>query len=129
TWASKTAGIVGSTAFEGILTMDPSNYLRLFYGTDRVLRSTDGLATAWTQSSQTLTGTVSAIAVAPSSSNRVYAATGSGKLYRSDDGGNTSPWADKSGTLPARAIRGIFVDPGNPDAVLVSIGGVSGLAS
>jgi photosystem II stability/assembly factor-like uncharacterized protein len=129
TWVSKTAGIVGTSPWEGVLTMDPNDHLRLFYGTDRVLRSTDGLATPWTQSSQVLTGEVSAIAVAQVNSNRVYAGTGSGRLYRSDDGGNTSPWADKTGVLPGRVITSIAVDSANADIVLVSIGGLSGTMS
>jgi len=129
TWVGKTAGIVGTNPWEGVLTMDSSNHLTLFYGTDRVLRSLDGLATAWTTSSQVLTAEVSSIAVAPSDSNRVYAGNGSGNLYRSNDGGNTSPWTDVSGTLPSRLITSIYVNPANEDTVLVSIGGLSGLAS
>jgi photosystem II stability/assembly factor-like uncharacterized protein len=129
TWIPKTAGIVGTSPFEGVLTMDPNDHLRVFYGTDRVLRSTDGLATPWTTSSQVLVGQVSSIAVAPSDSTRVYAGTNSGNLYRSDDGGNTSPWADKTGTLPGRIITSITVDPANADTLMVSVGGLSGLAS
>lgn len=139
TWTPKTAGIVGvaNGPFESVLTMDPNDHLRLFYGTDRVLRSTDGLATPWTQSSQVLPGAVSAITVAPSNSKRVYAGTGRyfagdgvpGKLYRSDDGGQTMPWADKTGTLPSRVITSIGADAGNADSVLVSIGGLSGVMS
>jgi photosystem II stability/assembly factor-like uncharacterized protein len=127
-WAAKTAGIVGTTPWEGVLTMDPNNHLRLFFGTDRMLRSNDGLATAWATVSQILNGEVSAIAVAPSDSNRVYSGTGSGSIYRSDDGGNTSPWADKTGTLPGRAITSIAVDGASADTVLVSVGGLSGVA-
>jgi photosystem II stability/assembly factor-like uncharacterized protein len=128
TWVSKTAGIVGTTPWEGVMVMDPNDHLRLFYGTSVVLRSTDALATAWTQSSQTLNGEVSALGVAPSNSSRVYAGTGTGHLYRSDDGGNTNPWAEKTGTLPGRPVTSIAIDAANPDIVLLSIGGLSGAA-
>jgi photosystem II stability/assembly factor-like uncharacterized protein len=123
TWSSVTSGITGTPSWEGILTMDPNNHLRLFYGTDRVLRTTDGCATGWVAVSQTLGGQVSTITVAASDSNRVYAGTTGGKVFRSDDGGNTSPWADKSTGLAARPVSSIWVDPGNRDHVVVSLGG------
>lgn len=124
TWTAVTTGITGTTNWEGILTMDPNDHLRLYYGTDRVLRTLDGCATAWTSVSQVLTGRVTSIAVAPSDSNRVYVGTESGKLYRSDDGGTTSPWADKSTGLPSRGIGSIWVDPAQPNTVLISVGGL-----
>ena len=123
-WTAVTSGIAGSTNWEGILTMDPNDHLRLYYGTDRVLRTLDGCATAWTTVSQALSAEVTSIAVAPSDSSRVYVGTTSGHVFRSDDGGNTSPWADKSVGLPARAVGSIFVDPGNRDLVLISVGGL-----
>jgi photosystem II stability/assembly factor-like uncharacterized protein len=128
-WVAKTAGIVGSPPWEGALVMDPNNHMRLFYGTNQVLRTNDGCATAWTSVSQVLVGEVTAVEIAPSDSNRVYAGTSSGKLYRTDDGGNTNIWADKSGTLPNRMISSVTVDAGNRDAVLVSIAGLSTVAS
>jgi photosystem II stability/assembly factor-like uncharacterized protein len=124
TWTPKTTGITGSTPWEGILTMDPNDHLRLYYGTSQVVRTLDGCATAWAAVSQTLSGEVSAIAVAPSNSNRVYAGTTAGRLYRTDDGGATTTWADKTGTLPAKGISSIWVDPANADHLLVSAGGL-----
>ena len=124
TWTPVTSGISGSANWEGILTMDPNDHLRLYYGTNVVLRTLDGCSTAWTTVSQTLVGEVSAIAVAPSDSNRVYAGTTGGRVYRSDDGGNTSPWADKSAGLPLRPVSSIWVDPANADNMLISVGGL-----
>jgi hypothetical protein len=123
-WTATTSGISGSSPWEGILTMDPNDHLRLYYGTDSVLRTLDGCATAWTTVSQVLDGEVSSIAVAPSDSTRVYVGTSSGSLYRSDDGGNTSPWADKSAGLPGRGIGSIWIDPANENYVLISVGGL-----
>jgi photosystem II stability/assembly factor-like uncharacterized protein len=127
-WSTITSGVTGATPWEGVLTMDPNNHLTLFYGTNSVLRTLDGASTAWTASSQALAGEVSAIAIAPSNSNRVYAAAG-GHLYRSNDGGNTSPWADITGALPGRPISSVYVDPTNADHILVSIAGTSAAAS
>lgn len=123
TWATVTAGITGTTPWEGVMTMDPNDHLRLYYGTDRVFRTLDGCATAWTTVSQVLSGEVSAIAVAPSDSNRVYAGTTGGHVYRSDDGGNTSTWTDQSSGLPSRPVSGTWVDPGNRDKIVISLGG------
>ena len=123
TWTAVTSGISGSTTWEGILTMDPVDHLRLYYGTDRILRTLDGCATAWTTVSQALSGEVSAIAVAPSDSNRVYSGTTGGHVYRSDDGGNTSPWADKSAGLPSGPISSIWVDRADENTLLISLGG------
>jgi hypothetical protein len=122
-WTPVTGGVTGTTPWEGVLTMDPNRHLRLFYGTDCVLRTKDGCATAWETVSQTLSGEVSSIAVAPPDSERVYAGTTNGKVYRSNDGGDTSTWADVSSGLPALGIASIWVDPGNKDIVLIGVGG------
>ena len=124
TWTTTTSGISGASPWEGILTMDPNDHLRLYYGTSTVLRTLDGCATAWTKVSQALNGEVSSIAVAPSDSNRVYVGTTAGSFYRSDDGGNTTTWTDDSTGLPGRGIGSIWVDPGNEDKVLISVGGL-----
>jgi photosystem II stability/assembly factor-like uncharacterized protein len=127
-WVGKTDGIVGPRTWEGVLQMDPNDHLRIFYGTDRVLRSTDGIATPWTESSQILFGQVTAIWVAASNSNRIYTGTTSGSVYRSDDGGNTTAWADKSGSLPRRPVTSISTTT-DENNVLVSFGGLSGADS
>ncbi|KAJ9638751.1 hypothetical protein H2199_006611 [Coniosporium tulheliwenetii] len=128
TWVRKIDGIVGPRPWQGVMTMNPSDHLRIFYGTDRVLRSTDGLDTAWQECSEVLTGQVTAIAFAPSLSSRMYVGTTSGRVYRSDDGGDTQPWAEKSGSLPRRPITGIHPISNEGD-VVVSVGGLSGAAS
>lgn len=125
-WADKTAGMTGPKPWEGVMTMDPQDHLKIFYGTDKVLRSIDGLATAWTESSQVLTGEVTSIAIAPHLASRIYVGTTAGNIYRSDDGGNTKPWADKTSGLPGRPITSITT---TGDEVLASIGGLSGATS
>jgi photosystem II stability/assembly factor-like uncharacterized protein len=124
TWTPVSTGVTGaSSVWEAVLTMDPNDHLRLYYGTDRVLRTKDGCATAWTAVSQQLAGFVSAIAVAESDSKRVYAGA-IGKTYRTDDGGDTTTWADKSAGLPPGGIvSGIWIDPANRDIVLIAMRG------
>jgi photosystem II stability/assembly factor-like uncharacterized protein len=133
-WTNKTSGLSGSTPWTGVLTMDPNDPDTLFTGTNRVFRTTDGIATNWSASSQTLAGQVSSIEVAPSDSNRVYAGTGdkvwqsgTGKIYRSDDNGATSPWTDKTtSTLPSsRPLGDIDIDGSNADRVVICYAGTS----
>jgi hypothetical protein len=123
TWVQKTAGLSGGTPWTGVLTMDPNAPNTLFAGTSRVFRSTDGLATAWVASSQSLSGNVTGIAVAESDSTRVYACTTSGGVYRSDDNGASSPWSDRSAGLPPVPATDIVVSHTNRDRVAVTFGG------
>jgi photosystem II stability/assembly factor-like uncharacterized protein len=125
TWVQKTSGLSGGTPWVGVITMDPNAPNTLFVGTNQVFRTTDGCATAWVASSQTLTGSVTSITIAESDSNRVYAATTSGKVYRSDDNGATSPWTDKSSGLPTRSVTDVVVRHTDRDRVAISFGGVS----
>jgi len=125
TWVQKTAGLTDGSPWTGVMVIDPNNPNTLFAGTTRIFRTTDGCATAWAASSQVLGGVVSSIAIAPSDSNRVYAGAG-GKVFRSDDGGATSPWAEKTGTLPStRPIADIGVDRTQPNRVAVCYGGIN----
>lgn len=124
-WASKTSGITGSNPWTGVITIDPNNGDKLYTGTQRVFRTTDGTATAWNASSQLLGGDVTAIAIAESDSNRVYAATSSGGVFRSDDGGVTDPWADKGAGLPGRACTDVWVDHGDRDRAAICFGGTN----
>lgn len=129
-WVQCTAGITGSNPWTGVITMDPNNPDTLFTGTQRVFRTTDGCATPWVQSSQDLSGSVTSIAVARSDSNRIYAATSSGIVIRSDDGGATSPWVDKTAApLPSRTCKDVIVDDTDEDRVLAVFGGVTGGAA
>ncbi|MGH8352634.1 MAG: WD40/YVTN/BNR-like repeat-containing protein [Pseudomonas sp.] len=129
-WVACTNGITGSNPWTGVITLDPNNPDRLFTGTQMVFRTTDGCATPWVQSSQSLSGSVTAIAVARSNPNRVYAATSSGMIIRSDDAGATNPWADKTAApLPARTCKDVIVSDTNADRVLAVFGGSTGGAA
>ncbi|MBZ0280552.1 MAG: hypothetical protein K8L97_07400 [Anaerolineae bacterium] len=125
-WVGATGGLVGATQWVGVITMDPNNTNRLFCGTDRLFRTLDGCATDWVQVSQQLSGGVSSLAIAPSNTNRVYASTGGGSIYRTDDGGNTNPWADKTAApLPTRGITDIAVFRTDANRVAIIFGGTN----
>jgi uncharacterized protein (TIGR03437 family) len=114
------------------LAADPSNPSRLYFGTFRVYQSTDG-AGAWAAISGDLAGdphVVSAIAVAPSDGNVLYAGTTNGRVQITANAaeGTEAFWADSSAGLPERAITQIVVDPENPYAAYATAGGYSGVA-
>ncbi len=122
-WVAVTAGLMGTSQWVGILTMDPNAHDTLFAGTQQVFRTTDGCATAWVASSQPLAANVSGIAVAESDTNRVYASTGTGKVFRSDNNGASGNWADMSTGLPAAPATDVVVSPTDKDRVAVTFGG------
>jgi len=123
TWVQKVSGLSGGTPWTGVLTMDPNAPNTLFVGTSMVFRTTDGCATAWVASSQSLVGNVTGIAVAESDSNRVYACTTSGRVYRSNDNGATSPWTEVSTGLPAATITDVVVSHTDKDRIAITVGG------
>lgn len=129
-WVQCTSGLTGSNPWTGVITLDSNNPNTLFTGTQMVFRTTDGCVTPWVQSSQNLSGSVTSIAIARSNSNRVYAATSAGMIIRSNDGGATSPWDDKTvPPLPNRSCKDIVVDNTNENRVLAVFGGTTGGAA
>ena len=117
--------------FIASFVMDPSNPLRLYYGTYRLYRTTDG-AGLWTPisgdltdppsaSSTSSTYTISTIAVAPTDPHTIYTGARSGSVYGTTDGGTT--WNKLGANLPVRAVTHITVDPIDPATVYVTYSG------
>ena len=120
--------------FIGRITLDPSNPNLLYAGTNFLWRWNDPNS-AWqsrlggkdlaTGRSNNRTGTILAIAVAPSDSNTIYVGSDVGDLYASTDAGTT--WAEiASGVtgLPDRAVSHVAVHPTNPRSVVVTLSGL-----
>lgn len=94
------------------LAADDSLYLATATG---VYRSDDGAAT-WTQRNIGLpAGAVLSVASAPSAPQVLYAGTEGRGLYRSDDAGYT--WHATALKVPT--VPGLWVDPADPDHVLI----------
>jgi hypothetical protein len=119
TWADATSGIgenPNDFLFIAPFIMDPSNTQRLWTGGHFLWRTTNG-AGAWTQASAVLpgTGSVSAIAVAPSNANVALAGMSSGGVIVRTNIAVTST----SSTVWAAAVprtgyvAGLTFDPGN----------------
>jgi photosystem II stability/assembly factor-like uncharacterized protein len=117
-----TAGIEDDQGlFIAPFAMDPSNPDILWTGGQRPWRYTRESA-RWAQAGygpthRTLDGYVSAIAIAPSSSDVVYLGHSDGIVGRSDNGLDGNPsWDNRSTGLPLAFISSIAIDPDNPDA-------------
>jgi len=118
TFRSALNGINGSepTDWSTPVVMDPSNHNVLYYGTNRVYRTTNA-ASLWQPISPNLTrqlpdarlGTVTTIAVAPSNSSVIYAGTDDGYVWVTDDNGTS--WSNITANLPYRWVTRVAVDP------------------
>jgi len=131
TFFSATSGINGGepTNWSTPVIMDPNDNNVLYYGTDRVYRTTNA-AGNWSAISGDLTdgipgtrlGTVTTIAVAPSNSNVIYAGTDDSHVWVTTDIGGS--WADISATLPTRWVTRVTVDPVDENIIYVTFSGL-----
>jgi len=103
------------------IVMDQRRPNTVFTGSTRIWRTTDD-GDSWQPVSQPLDGfAISAIEVARADSQRVYAGTEAGGVFRSDDGGDT--WsANLSGSLPGNIVTALASSPADKDLILAAIG-------
>ncbi len=122
-WDSKTditAGLSGTTAWVAPFVIDPNVNTTLYIGCQDVFKSIDQ-GTNWTQISTWAGSDLKSIAVAPSSSSYIYAATNT-TFYRTNNGGTS--WQDVTTGLPGSGnITYITVKNDDPETVWVTIGG------
>ncbi len=132
-WSSMLNGINTSdrSAWTPPLTMDPSNPLRLYFGTQYVYQTTNGAA-LWTAISPDLTngGNLSGIAISPVDPNTVWAISGDGRVSVTSNAllGATATWTNVtgSGMLPNRYPTAVAADPSNASVAYVTFSGFSG---
>jgi photosystem II stability/assembly factor-like uncharacterized protein len=138
---STNGGLYFSTAMNGIsgsdrknwntpVVFDPNNPLILYYGANRLYKTTNR-ASSWQVISPDLTqgsggsnvvyGTITTIAVAPSNSQFIYAGTDDGSVWRTENGGGD--WVDISEGLPLRWVTRVAVDPYDELTVYVTLSG------
>lgn len=111
------------------VVLDPSNPERMFYGTYRLWRSTNG-AGSWTAISGDLTngdsggnfGTITTIAVSPADGNVIWVGTDDSNVWATSNGGTN--WTNVSGSLPNRWVTRLAVDPVDPDVAYASFSGL-----
>ncbi len=124
------------------LVLDNANPRTLYYGTVRVWQSVDG-AGRWNAISPDLTNgsyTIKSMAIAPSDSSTVYAATGTTnsatdpsfttprrgllQVTRNALAGSGAVWTQAAAAgLPIRSITRVAVDPIDPQTVYVVVSG------
>jgi len=125
-----TNGINGSekTNWSTPVIMDPNNSNILYYGTNKVYRTTNGAA-LWTAISPDLTngnqvrlGTVTTIDVAKTNSNVIIAGTDDANVWITSNNGTN--WVKVSLTLPYRWITRVAIDPSNENIAYVTYNGL-----
>jgi photosystem II stability/assembly factor-like uncharacterized protein len=107
---------------------DPQISGRLYFGTNRVYQ-TNNSGDSWLPISPDLTGgsgTLRAIAVAPSDSNRVITGSSTGRIARtfSAGGGTSASWeVFTPPELPTRVVTQVAISPAIPNHVYVTFSG------
>jgi photosystem II stability/assembly factor-like uncharacterized protein len=109
---------------------DPNNPQTLYYGANRLYRTTNR-ALNWQVISPDLTngsansnvvyGTITTIAVAPSNSQFIYAGTDDGNVWRTSNGGGA--WNNISSGLPLRWVTRVAADPHEAQTVYTTLSG------
>jgi len=120
-----TGGVSGNAAWVTPYTLDPSDHLTLYIGFQDVWKSTNQGAN-WTQISSWGGNTLQSLAVAPSNSNYIYAATYNTIYGTSNAGGS---WSDITGSLPVgtASITYIWVKNDDPSTLWVTMSGFNAL--
>jgi photosystem II stability/assembly factor-like uncharacterized protein len=112
------------------IAMDPANHNILYYGSNRLYRTTNG-GSLWTAVSGDLTngpgsgnltyGTITTIEVAPSNHNMVYVGTDDANVWvTTNSGGN---WIRINSGLPNRWITRVTTDPYSDSIAYVTLSG------
>ena len=113
------------------VVFDPNNPATMYYGGNRINRSTNSAAT-WTVISPDLTrgnggtggtpfGTITTIAVAASDGRVIYAGTDDGRVWITRNTGGT--WTEITAGLPTRWVTRVAIDPASVDIAYVSVSG------
>jgi len=120
-WTHIKSGLTGSAWWCAPYVIDPNVNTTIYMGYQDVFKSTNQ-GTAWTKISTWAGDYLKSLAVAPSNSNYIYAATSS-ILYRTTIGGTT--WTNITGTIPVGSgnITYISVKNDDPNTAWVTLGG------
>lgn len=110
------------TLFYAPLVLGPGNPSTLYFGTDKLYRSTN-LGTTMTPVSQALGVPVSAISISPQNDNVRVVGTATGGLFATSSGSATLTDIDPAGIVPNQFVGRIAVDPTNQNTVYVALGG------
>ncbi|MBL8760223.1 MAG: hypothetical protein JNL50_02890 [Phycisphaerae bacterium] len=118
------SGLSGRNCFLPPFLIDPANHNRLIYATERVWETLDAGASWHTLSADLTAGgtaAIRALAIAPSDSSYVYAATNDGRVLVSTDFGATFEVIRENNPGWPRVTRELFVDPGDPRTMYLGV--------
>ena len=121
--ATNGINLADSAEFIPPLIMSQSTSSTLYFGTNKVYKTTDGAAN-WVASGTTPGGTITYIAEAPGNSSIVYMGTRNGVVYKSSNSNAT--YAAVGAGLPTRTPTYIVVHPTDANTVFVTFSGFGG---
>jgi hypothetical protein len=109
-----------AVSFYAPMALGPGNPNTLYFGTDKLYRSTNS-GTTMTAVSQTFASTVpvTAIGISPQTDAVRIVGLRNGKVYSTGTG--TNPMTDVTGTIPARYIARVAIDPHNSNTAYVTL--------
>lgn len=129
TWTDLSTGLSGNGNFYSAFTLDPNNRQHILYGTDRIF-TTSNSGTTWSQlttpgsNGWNSTSGINWIAVAPTDSKTIYAATADAKVFVSTDGGTN--WTERDIPTATDAVSKLLVDPSSSQTVYAVRGAYDG---
>lgn len=131
-FSSATNGISGGDRknWDTPIAFDPSNPQTLYYGANRLYKTTNA-AGNWTAISQDLTngphsgnltfGTITTISVSPLDNDIIFVGTDDGKAWVTQNGGTT--WTDISAGVPNRWVTKILASREDPNTAYLTLSG------
>ncbi len=129
-FSGATSGISGRTNWNTPVEFDPQDPTVLYYGSDKVFRSTNR-AVNWSAISPDLTdgpgngnlvfGTITTIGVAPSDPNTIWVGTDDGHVAVTENLG--SSWSDVSAGLSGRWVTRVMPHPDEPRTAFATVSG------
>ncbi len=131
-FSNATSGISGSDRnnWDTPITFDPSNSQTLYFGTNKLYKTTNA-AGNWSAISPDLTdgphsgnltfGTITTISVSPLDNEIIFVGTDDGKAWVTQNGG--SSWTDISTGVPNRWVTKILASRVDPNTVYLTLSG------
>jgi hypothetical protein len=109
-----------AVSFYAPMALGPGNPNTLYFGTDKLYRSTNSGVTMTAVSQTFVSGVaVSAIGISPQTDAVRIVGLKNGKVYRTVTGAN--PMTDVTGTIPAKYIARVAIDPNNSNTAYVTL--------
>ena len=119
-------GYFGNASFIAPFVLDPNNQNRMLAGAASLWRSenvSSGSPPTWTAIHSGAGSTVSAIAIAPSDSNVVWAAYQNGTVFKTANGTAASPVWTQVANVPVGNKLRIYIDRTNSQRVYIGLAG------